>query len=115
MDGKGVPSSVPMPRPPLTSSRADVRPRSGLVRPELVEGFAPSWGRSAFATVVAVVLIGLGVANIATRARAHEVEDGVLWGTRAEGVTAVEVAPGSAGAVAGVGPGDILLTGDGPA
>ena len=31
------------------------------------------------------------------RARWHEVEDGVLWGARAEGVTAVEVAPGSAG------------------
>ena len=42
---------------------------------------------------VVAVLVALGVANIAMRARWHEVEDGVLWGARAEGVTAVEVAP----------------------
>ena len=39
--------------------------------------------------------LALGVANIAMRARWHEVEDGVLWAARAEGVTALEVAPGS--------------------
>jgi hypothetical protein len=51
----------------------------------------------------------LGVANIAVRAQWHEVEDGVFWGARSEGVTAVDVAPGSAADVAGVRPGDILL------
>ena len=38
------------------------------------------------------------------RARWHEVEDGVLWGARAEGVTALEVAPDSAGGAAGIEP-----------
>ena len=38
-----------------------------------------SWGRSAFATAIAVALIALGIANIATRARWNEVEDGVDW------------------------------------
>jgi two-component system, NtrC family, sensor kinase len=97
-----------MPGPPVTSSRAEGHPEGRPARPELLR-LAPLWGRSAFAIVVAVVLVGLGVANIAARARLHEVEDGVLWGTRAEGVTALEVAPGSAGAVAGVEPGDVLL------
>ena len=59
------------------------------------------WGRSVFAIAVVVVLIGLGVANVAMYSRWHEVEDGVFWGARAEGVTAVEVAAGSA-ALAGL-------------
>ncbi len=67
------------------------------------------WGRSAFAVVVVVVLIGLGVANIEMRTRWHEVEDGVLWSARAEGVVASEVAPGSAAAAAGIERGDVLL------
>ena len=46
-------------------------------------GAAPLWRVG-----VVVVLLALGVANIAMRARWHEVEDGVLWGARAEGVTA---------------------------
>jgi two-component system NtrC family sensor kinase len=67
------------------------------------------WLTSGFAVVLVVVLFGLGIANIASRARFHEVEDGVLWGARVEGVTALEVAPGSAGAAAGIQPGDLLL------
>ena len=43
------------------------------------------------------------------RARVLEVEDGVLWGAQPEGVTALEVAEGSAGARAGVQRGDIVL------
>jgi PAS domain S-box-containing protein len=58
---------------------------------------------------VAAVLVCLGVANITTRARWHAVEDGILWGDRGEGVTALEVAAGSAGARAGVRPGDVLI------
>ena len=41
--------------------------------------------------------------------RWHEVEDGVLWGVRAEGVTAIEIARGSAAAEAGIQPGDVLI------
>ena len=67
------------------------------------------WGRSLFALTVVAILIALGVANIAARARWREVEDGVLWAQRAEGVTALEVAAGSAGARAGIQPGDVLL------
>jgi hypothetical protein len=60
-------------------------------------------------------LLGLGLANIALRATWHEVEDGVLWVTGPQGVTAAEVAPGSAAAQAGVRPGDVLLAiGDRP-
>jgi PAS domain S-box-containing protein len=68
-----------------------------------------SWGRPAFAVAVAVILIALGIANIAMRAQWHAVEDGVLWGGRAEGVTAVEVAPNSPAAQAGIQPGDLLI------
>ncbi len=67
------------------------------------------WGRSAFTVAVAAVLIALGVANIATYSRWHEYEDGVQWGARAEGVTAIEVSDGSAGSVAGIKIGDVLL------
>jgi PAS domain S-box-containing protein len=69
----------------------------------------PAWLRSLAIGTVAVVLVALGVANIATRARLHEVEDGVLWVERAEGVTAAEVAGSSAGARAGILQGDVLL------
>jgi two-component system NtrC family sensor kinase len=67
------------------------------------------WGRSAFAVFVVLLLAGLGVANIALHGRWHEVEDGVLWGARGEGVVALEIAPGSAAAAAGVERGDVLL------
>ena len=58
-------------------------------------------GRSVLALAVVVVLFALGAANIAMRMRWHEVEDGVLWDAPAEGVTAKEVAAGSAGGRAG--------------
>jgi PAS domain S-box-containing protein len=67
------------------------------------------WGRSVFALTIVAILLGLGVANIGTRARWHEVEDGVLWAGRAEGVTALEVARASAGDAAGIQRGDVLL------
>ena len=65
-------------------------------------------GRSGFAVGVVVVLVVLGLENMALRPRWQEVEDGVNWAARAEGVTAVEVARGSSGEAAGVRPGDIL-------
>ncbi len=66
-------------------------------------------GRSVLAVLVVIVLIALGVANVTMRTQWHEVEDGVLWGNRSEGVTALEVATGSAGHRAGVQPGDLLI------
>jgi PAS domain S-box-containing protein len=71
--------------------------------------------RSVLVGLVALVLVGLGIANIATRARLHAVEDGVYWAERPEGITAVEVAPGSAAARAGVARGDILVAVNGVA
>ena len=73
------------------------------------EGRWHAWGRSVFAVCVVMILLALGVANIAMRLQWHEVEDGVLWNQRVEGVTAVEVAPGSAGARAGIQSGDVLV------
>ena len=53
--------------------------------------------------------MALGIANIAMRARLHEVEDGVLWAERSEGVSAAEVAPDSAAGKAGIVRGDVLV------
>jgi len=67
------------------------------------------WGRSVFALTVVVVLVALGVANIALRTRWHEVEDGVLWGKTNDGVTAIAIADSSAASEAGIQRGDVLL------
>jgi two-component system NtrC family sensor kinase len=67
------------------------------------------WGRAALAVAVVGVLLTLGIANIVLRARSRPVEDGVLWLVRADGVTAVEIAPASTGAAVGVERGDVLL------
>src|SRR5262245_33515829 len=74
-------------------------------------GDAPwlAWGRSAFAVAVVVVLVTLGIANVAMYSRWHEVEDGVLWGARPEGVVALDVLAHSPAAQAGVERGDVLL------
>jgi two-component system NtrC family sensor kinase len=82
---------------------------SSLTHADPVEARWLVWGRSAFAVAVVLVLVGLGIANVAMYSRWHEVEDGVLWGARAEGVTAIDVQPGSSGAAAGIEPGDVLL------
>ena len=66
------------------------------------------WGRSLLALAVVGILLVLGVANIALRAQSHQVEDGVLWADRADGVTAEEVADGSPAARAGIQRGDVL-------
>src|ERR1051325_10238749 len=68
-----------------------------------------AWGRSAFAVAIVIVLVALGITNIALYTRWHEVEDGVLWGARPEGITALEIAGGSAAAAAGIEHGDVLL------
>ncbi len=73
------------------------------------------WARTFVSLTFVATLLGLGLANIALRATWHEVEDGVLWVTGPQGVTAAEVAPGSAAARAGVRAGDVLLAiGDKP-
>ncbi|MDR1989935.1 MAG: GAF domain-containing protein [Acidobacteriaceae bacterium] len=80
-----------------------------LFPPEWRESPIRTWARPVSVLAVLAVLVVLGVANVVMRARIHEVEDGVLWGARAEGVTAIEVADGSAGALAGIYKGDLLL------
>jgi two-component system NtrC family sensor kinase len=82
---------------------------SPLNHAEPLEARWLAWGRSAFAVAVVLVLIVLGLANVVLYSRWHEVEDGVLWGARAEGVTVIEVATGSAAAAAGIERGDVLL------
>src|SRR6266851_4869428 len=82
---------------------------SSPVHAEPVEARWFVWARSLFAVIVVVVLVALGVANVAMYSRWHEVEDGVYWGARAEGVTATEILPGSAAAAAGLERGDVLL------
>ena len=69
--------------------------------------------QSLAAAVVILALLGLGIANIVQLARYHRVEDGVRWGQRDEGVTALDVADDAPGARAGIRPGDILLAVDG--
>jgi hypothetical protein len=65
--------------------------------------------RSSTIALVAAILMALGIANIATRVRLQQVEDGVLWAERSEGVTAVEIAPESAAGKAGIARGDVLV------
>src|SRR3954471_5453142 len=67
------------------------------------------WGRSLLALAVVGLLLVLGVSNIALRAQAHQVEDGVLWVDRAEGVTVADLADESPAVHAGIQRGDVLL------
>ncbi len=55
-------------------------------------------------------LLALAAANVVVRANWEEVEDGVLWVEQAQGLVADTVAPRSAGALAGIQEGDVLLT-----
>ena len=70
------------------------------------------WGRAVLAVGVVAVLLCLAAANV-LRANWGEVEDGVLWVERPEGLVADTVGPGSAAARAGIVPGGILLAVDG--
>ena len=70
------------------------------------------WGRALLAVAVVAVLLCLALANV-LRANWNEVEDGVLWVERPEGLVADAVSPGSAAARAGIEPGDVLLAVDG--
>ncbi len=59
--------------------------------------------------IVVTGLLCLGVANIATLAAFRELEDGVLWTLRDEGVIASEIVNGSPAERVGIQPGDLLL------
>ncbi len=88
-----------------------------------MQGFAKSgvtsWARAAglgrgmLAVSVVVGLLALAIANIAVRSSWSEVEDGVLWVSRAEGVVAAEIGARSTAAAAGIRRGDVLLAIDG--
>jgi PAS domain S-box-containing protein len=67
------------------------------------------WGRAALAVLVTAVLLALVGANIAVRFAWVEIEDGILWEARAEGVVAANVGGDGAGARAGIRPGDVLV------
>ena len=67
------------------------------------------WGAPGLPVVVVGVLLCLGVANIVARASFNEVEDGVLWVLRPEGVVAADVAADTPAARVGVERGDVLL------
>jgi len=72
-----VRQSVPEPQ-----NQRDERRRSGSAE--------RGWLVRCLAVVLA--LLGLGLTNIYVRATWHEVEDGVLWVSRPDGVTAAELA-----------------------
>ena len=71
------------------------------------------WSRALLAVGVVAVLFCLAAANVVVRANWTEVEDGVLWLERSQGLVAEAVPPGSSGKVAGVEHGDVLLAIDG--
>jgi len=76
-------------------------------------GSGATWGRfsrPALPVVVVSLLLCLGATNIASRAAFREVEDGVLWATRAEGVVAADIADGTPAAAVGIQRGDLLLS-----
>jgi signal transduction histidine kinase len=83
--------------------------RPSNVRPDTLETVWLAWIRRLLVAAIVLVLAALGVSNIVMRAQWHEVEDGVLWGARTEGVTALDVAAGSAAAAAGIARGDIVI------
>jgi len=67
------------------------------------------WSKPALPVVVVSVLLCLGAANIASRAAFLEVEDGVLWASRAEGVVAADIADATPAAAVGIQRGDLLI------
>src|SRR5512139_1367752 len=92
---------------------AEVRP-TGVQPPGPVrQPWSSAVGGTVIGLLLAAALLPLGLANMALRAGWHEVEDGVLWVARTEGVVAAEVAPQSPAAAADVQAGDVLLAIDG--
>jgi PAS domain S-box-containing protein len=76
------------------------------------EGVKRSWraiGRPVAVFAIALGLALLGASNIVSRAHEHRVEDGVLWGARPEGLTALAVGSGTGASRSGILPGDVLV------
>jgi two-component system NtrC family sensor kinase len=71
--------------------------------------FRTDWGRPALPVGVIAVLLCLGVSNVVSRATFREVEDGVLWTLRPQGVVAADIADGTPAAAVGLQRGDVLL------
>jgi PAS domain S-box-containing protein len=74
-----------------------------------------AWTRNSAFLVIVACLLALAAANVSLRASWNEVEDGVLWAGRPEGVVAAEVAIDSPASAAGVEAGDMLVAVDGKA
>src|SRR6185503_10483317 len=70
---------------------------------------APGWFAPLLPVLVVVGLVSLGAANVASRLAWHEVEDGVLWAVRAEGVVAADIADDTPAAAVGLQRGDLLI------
>jgi hypothetical protein len=94
-----------MPDSQFRTAESARRTAAGAGQPNAAGWFA--------ALAVVLVLLGLGLANIYIRATWHPVEDGVLWVSRPDGVTASELADRAPAAKAGVKRGDVLLAIDG--
>src|SRR5262245_31285946 len=71
------------------------------------------WAHTGLAVAVVAILLGLGIANIGSRARWRAIEDGVLWVSRGSEAVAAEVAADSPAMEAGIRSGDVLLSIDG--
>ncbi|MBI2188863.1 MAG: GAF domain-containing protein [Acidobacteria bacterium] len=67
------------------------------------------WAHAGLPLVVVAVLLWLGLANIRARASFDELEDGVLWQVRPDGVVAADIAAGTPAAQVGLRRGDMLL------
>jgi len=69
----------------------------------------PGWPAFVLPVIVVVGLVSLGAANVASRLAWHEVEDGVLWAVRSEGVVAADIAAGTPAEAVGLQRGDLLI------
>src|SRR5262245_53076868 len=72
----------------------------------------PGWPAYFLPVLVVVGLVSLGAANVASRFAWHEVEDGVLWAVRSEGVVAADIAAGTPAEAVGLRRGDLLIAVD---
>ena len=76
----------------------------------MARSYRDDWSRAVLAVGVVAVLFGLAIANAVVLSNWTEVEDGVLWADRREGVIAVDISVNSSAARAGLKLGDVLLS-----
>ena len=96
------------------ASQAPRVPALSLIDHMLLAGVRKrTFVRTTVQMACAVVLLGLAAANVQQRATWSEMEDGVLWTSAADEITANEIAAGSPAERAGIRPGDALLAIDG--